>query len=481
MYESRGRRVAGAGAALVMRLLEVIQAFPVFVFAMVLVAIFGGHVLNIIVAIAFVNAPVFLRLVRSEVLSLRRRPFAEAAIVVGNTDRGLGFRHILPNALPTVVVQISVTVGFAILLTAGLSFVGAGVRPPTPELGAMIASGAKFLITKQWWPALFPGVALGAIVFSFGIFGEILNKALEPRALRGVVDRRRIAVEAVTPDPIKSFEPVAHPEASTAGFTNQPAPILAVERLNVISGLRGKGMPILEDVSLVLRPGETMAVVGESGSGKTVLLKAILHSLPLGLEVKSGTVRYAERDLYRLSPAALRVLRSAEIAAILPNAKSQLNPLTRIGDMMVSVFKAHQRLTTHEAVARSIALLETVGITDPAQRLNAYPHELSGGMAQRVCLALALMHHPKLLIADEPTVGLDVTIQRQVLDLIRRLTRESGAAQLIITSDLGIAAHYCDRIAVMRAGRVVEMAPTERLFAQPQDAYTRHLLASVRA
>jgi ABC-type dipeptide/oligopeptide/nickel transport system ATPase component len=274
---------------------------------------------------------------------------------------------------------------------------------------------------------------------------------------------------------------VAHPGASNAGFTNQPAPILAVERLNVISGLHGKGKPILEDVSLVLRPGETMAVVGESGSGKTVLLKAILHSLPLGLEVKSGTVRYAERDLYRLSPAALRVLRSAEIAAILPNAKSQLNPLTRVGDMMVSVFKTHQRLTAHEAVARSIALLETVGITDPAQRLNAYPHELSGGMAQRVCLALALMHHPKLLIADEPTVGLDVTIQRQVLDLMRRLTRESGAAQLIITSDLGIAAHYCDRIAVMRAGRVVEMAPTERLFAQPQDAYTRHLLASVRA
>jgi ABC-type dipeptide/oligopeptide/nickel transport system ATPase component len=148
--------------------------------------------------------------------------------------------------------------------------------------------------------------------------------------------------------------------------------------------------------------------------------------------------------------------------------------------MMVSAFKAHERVSTREAITRSIALLETVGITDPAQRLSAYPHELSGGMAQRVCLALALMHHPKLLIADEPTVGLDVTIQRQVLDLMRRLTQETGTAQLIITGDLGIAAHYCDRVAVMQAGRMVEMASTERLFARPQHPYTRHLLACVR-
>ena len=150
----------GAGSTIVaeiaMRSLEVIQAFPVFVFAMVLVAAFGGTKVNIIAAIAFVNTPVFVRLVRSEVLSLVQRPFAEAARAVGNSEWRVGFRHILPNAIPTILVQLSVTIGFAILLTAGLSFVGAGVKPPTPELGSMIASGAKFLIIGQWWPALFP-------------------------------------------------------------------------------------------------------------------------------------------------------------------------------------------------------------------------------------------------------------------------------------------------------------------------------------
>src|SRR5215472_15555526 len=168
---------------IMMRLLEVIQAFPVFVFAMVLVAVFGGTKANIIAAIAFVNTPVFVRLVRSDVLSLVQRPFAEAARAAGNSELRIGFRHILPNAIPTILVQLSVTVGFAILLTAGLSFVGAGVKPPTPELGSMIASGAKYLISNQWWPAIFPGIALGIVVFSFGVFGEVLTKIMEPRAV----------------------------------------------------------------------------------------------------------------------------------------------------------------------------------------------------------------------------------------------------------------------------------------------------------
>ena len=159
LLESRRRRGSTAAAEIAMRLLEVIQAFPVFVFAMVLVAVFGGTKVNIIAAIAFVNMPVFVRLVRSDVLSLVQRPFAEAARAVGNSEWRIGFRHILPNAIPTIMVQLSVTIGFAILLTAGLSFVGAGVKPPTPELGSMIASGAKFLIIGQWWPAVFPGIA----------------------------------------------------------------------------------------------------------------------------------------------------------------------------------------------------------------------------------------------------------------------------------------------------------------------------------
>jgi peptide/nickel transport system permease protein len=184
-FEGRGRRVASTMSEGTLRLLDVLQAFPVFILALVLVAIRGTSTVNIIAAVAFVNAPVFLRLARSEILSLRERPYAEAARAVGNSNLSIAFRHLLPNAMPSLIVQVSVTIGFAILLTAGLSFVGAGVTPPTPELGAMIASGAKYLTLGQWWPALFPGIALGLTVFAFGVVGDALGRLLEPGAARG--------------------------------------------------------------------------------------------------------------------------------------------------------------------------------------------------------------------------------------------------------------------------------------------------------
>ncbi|MDP6474032.1 MAG: dipeptide/oligopeptide/nickel ABC transporter permease/ATP-binding protein [Alphaproteobacteria bacterium] len=477
LYESRGKAGATAFAETFMRLLEVMQSFPVFVFAMVLVAVFGGSITNIIIAIAFVNTPVFIRLVRSEVLSLVQRPFSEAARAVGNTEMRLGFRHIFPNAFPVVMVQVSVTVGFAILLTAGLSFVGAGVRPPTPELGAMIASGAKYLIIEQWWPALFPGVALGLTVFSFGIFGEILNLAMEPRAVRKDVDRRRTAALESGRGGGETAA-AALPSALSAAPGGE-TPVLAVANLRVAVGDAG-GQELISDISFSLAPGESMAIVGESGSGKSVLVKAVLQLLPYPLEVTSGTVHYGETNLVGMEKREMRKLRSREIAAILPNAKSQLNPLTTVGAMLVSALQAHEKIATKAALARAIELLEMVGITDPELRLGAYPHELSGGMAQRVCLALALMYRPRLLIADEPTAGLDVTIQRQVLDLTRNLARESGTARLVITGDFGIAAHYCDRVAVMQAGRIVEANQTQALFAEPRHPYTRHLLSCVQ-
>lgn len=472
LYESRGGAGSTAFAETFMRVLEVIQSFPVFVFAMVLVAVFGGSVTNIIIAIAFVNTPVFVRIVRSDVLSLVQRPFAEAARAVGNREVRIGFRHVLPNALPTVIVQVSVTVGFAILLTAGLSFVGAGVKPPTPELGAMIASGAKFLEIGQWWAAFFPGIALGLIVFSFGIFGEIMTQVMEPRAVRRDTDRRREAALETGGD-----EPEV-PEAPALALSHTSEPVLAVEHLGVAAV--DSGQALLSEIHLALEAGHSMGIVGESGSGKSVLVKTLLQLLPPELAVTSGSVRYLEHDLLTMSKSSMRAMRTTQIAAILPNAKSQLNPLTTVGDMLRSALQAHEKIRAKEAEVRSIQLLEMVGIVDPAQRLSAFPHELSGGMAQRVCLAMALMYRPKLLIADEPTAGLDVTIQRQVLDLTRTLAEEAGTARLLITGDLGIAAHYCDTVAVMQAGRIVEINETDGLFDAPRHPYTQHLLECVR-
>ena len=345
------------GAEIAMRLLEVFQAFPVFVFAMVLVAVFGGAQLNIIAAIAFVNTPVFVRLVRSDVLSLIQRPFAEAARAVGNSEIRVGFRHVLPNAIPTILVQLSVTVGFAILLTAGLSFVGAGVKPPTPELGSMIASGAKFLITNQWWPALFPGIALGLIVFSFGVLGEVVTKIMEPRAVR------------VAPSCAVRASQAVDGALAMASATASSDPVLVVENVKVMSG-QAEISPPFAGVSFSLNAGERLAIVGKSGSGKSVLVKAVLGLLPPQLTVTAGKVLFGEVDLLKLDKTKLRSLRSKHIAATLTNAKSQLHPLITVGQTLAGALAAHEKILAGEAHARSIELLRMVGMNDPEQRLE---------------------------------------------------------------------------------------------------------------
>jgi ABC-type dipeptide/oligopeptide/nickel transport system ATPase component len=198
--------------------------------------------------------------------------------------------------------------------------------------------------------------------------------------------------------------------------------------------------------------------------------------------VDAGEVVFNGRDLLTMSPRDLRILRGTQITPILPDAKSQLNPVLRIGTVMKAVIRAHEKVSRKDLRTRSLMALKAVSIPDPERCLSAYPHELSGGMAQRVCIALALIiNKPILSVADEPTFGLDVTVQRQVLDLIADLARSRKTAQIIVTRDLGIVAHYCDRVAVMQGGRIVETAETKQLFEHPRHPDTRRLLEAVGA
>ncbi len=462
-FEGADRRAMRWISEATLRLLDVVQAFPVFILAMVLVAIRGAGPVNVVFAVAFVNFPVFLRLVRSEILSLREHLYAEAAVAVGNSELGVGFKHLLPNAWPTILVQVSVTIGFAVLLTAGLSFVGAGVSPPTPELGAMIASGAKFMIIGQWWVAMFPGLLLGLIVFTFAVMGDIVGKLMEPgqsaTPLRRLPSKDRLA-------------PPAHAEAAAPPAQGA---VLSVRGLAIEAPGRP---PILDGVSFDLMPGEILGVVGLPGSGKSVLVRAIVRLLGPGLQRRAGHVFFRGKDLAELDEKALRAIRGYEILPLLPNAKSQLNPLVRVGDLMVAHIRAHSPSSRREAHARAARMLGAIGIGDAEHWLAAYPHELSGGMAQRVCLAIALMHRPPLIIADEPTAGLDVTVQRQVLDLMIELCRQSGAAQVLATRELGIVAHYCNRVAVLHEGLIVEMGSVRDVLLAPRHAVTRRLIAA---
>ncbi len=494
-FERSKRRLASMLGELILRVLDVVQAFPVFILAMVLVAIRGASTQNIIIAVAFVNMPGFVRITRAEILTLRERAFTEAVRSIGATDTRIAFRHLLPNALPPLITQVSVNMGFAILLTAGLSFVGAGVSPPTPELGGMISTGATMMILGQWWPSLFPGIALALIVFSFAMLGEAVQHLFEPHshdvtgtvALQGATT----AVSTLTDTTIAANPTVAtrsdlrggqdaRLDAAFDHSVRRPSEcLLAVDGLSVDFGDPRAPTRVLEDISLWVSPGETFGIVGEAGSGKSVLARVVLRLLHEGGRVVSGSVRYRDRNIFALSREEMRRMRAVEFSPILPSAKLQLSPVSSIGEMMVLVYRSHVRADRRTALARAVEALRLVGIQDPERRLAAYPHELSGGMAQRVCIALALLHHPRLLIADDPTASLDVTIQRQVLDQLVSAASERGAAQLIVTRDLGIVAQYCQRMAVMHSGRIVESGYTADVFKDPQHPFTRELLASV--
>jgi peptide/nickel transport system ATP-binding protein len=256
-------------------------------------------------------------------------------------------------------------------------------------------------------------------------------------------------------------------------------PLLRVQDLRVSYSTEDGLVQAVDGISYELGRGRTLGIVGESGSGKTVAALSVLGLTRAEGATVSGRVTFEGRDLLTLADSELRAIRGNEIAMVFQDPLSSLHPLYRVGAQIVEAIRAHRDLTKAAARTRTIELLDLVGIPEPAQRVDAYPHELSGGQRQRVMIAMALANEPKLLIADEPTTALDVTVQAQVLALLSRLQRELGMALVLVTHDLGVVAEMADDIAVMYAGEIVEQAPTERLFASPEHPYTWGLLRSI--
>lgn len=252
--------------------------------------------------------------------------------------------------------------------------------------------------------------------------------------------------------------------------------LLEIDRLTI--GFEGHGRVLVDDLSLSIEEGSATALVGESGSGKTLSMLAVMGLLPAGIRVLNGDVRLDGVSLLGLPPKERRRKNGSEIALIPQDAMAALNPTLDVQTQFELVLRAHRHLSRAAAKARTIELLDHVGIPSPASRLRSYPHEFSGGQRQRVMIALALSCGPKLLIADEPTTALDVTIQQQILDLVARLREELDMTVLWITHDLGVVAGLADRVAVMRHGRLVESGDVEDVFYRPEHPYTRQLLAS---
>jgi peptide/nickel transport system permease protein len=454
----------GRADSILMRGIDLVMAFPYILLALAIVAVLGPGLLNALYAIAIVNIPFFARNVRGITLGLSRREFVDAARLSGASHPVILFREVLPNVLPTIVVTMSTTVGWMILETAGLSFLGLGAQPPQADLGSMLGEGRKLLFTAPH-VSVIPGLMIFVLVMSINLVGDGVRDVLDPRLKSGAL----IAPGAATAVKRESVPQTPAPDA-----------MMAVEGLRTEFHVGDRVYKAVGGVDLVLAPGERVGLVGESGSGKSVTALSLLRLVPTPPGViTGGRVTIDGRDQLAAPLDKLRRLRGGKVAYVFQDPLTTLHPLFTVGTQIVEALQAHQPLSRRDAEAKAVHLLEKVQIPSAKARFSAYPHELSGGMRQRVCIAMALANDPDLIIADEPTTALDVTVQAQVLKLLRQLSEEQGSAVLFITHDFGVVSELCDRVAVMYAGRIVEIGPTQDVLANPAHPYTRKLIDCV--
>jgi len=457
----------GATDSVLMRFVDMLMAFPYILLAIAIVAALGPGLLNALYAIALVNIPFFARNIRGVTVSIRNREFVDAARLSGKGHAAILFTEVLPNVLPVIVITMSTTVGWMILETAGLSFLGLGAQPPTSDLGSMLGQARAQLFTAPH-ASIIPGIMIFVLVMSINLLGDGIRDVLDPRLRSGALDR---------PMPVTRIDRKTRPAPALSD-----APALVVENLSTGFDTGGDVTPAVRDIGFRLAKGECLGLIGESGSGKSVTALSImgLVASPPGV-ITSGGVYVDGRDVLSMREQELIGLRGARVAYVFQDPLTTLHPLLPVGRQIAEAILAHEPVGKHAAHARAVELMETVGIRDAAVRAGAFPHELSGGQRQRIGIAMALANDPDIIIADEPTTALDVTVQARILELLQDLRRERGLALLLVTHDFGVVAEVCDRVAVMKNGQIVEQGNTRDVLHAPQHDYTKRLIACVPA
>lgn len=529
---------------IIMRLMDILMAFPGIALAAVLLAAFGNSVPTIIIAIAIIYTPQLARVVRANVLSQYGEDYVRAERVIGAGRFYILLKHIVRNTAAPVLVFATVMVADAIILEASLSFLGAGVQDPAPSWGNVISYGRNLVLSGGWWATTFAGVTILLTVLSLNILAEGLTDAMVNPKLRKAVSVKdddgsaavvsgaavgaaaepvdtQVATSVAQPSVVEeheldgvraSFGDVLTEERYTEADVLADPKLAAanphllldkeLELLSAIEATRTDRLPqvpagarnvlevknlsirfpgrfgetaIVDNVSFTVREGETMGLVGESGCGKSITSLAVMGLLPKTAQV-TGSITFDGKEL--LDPAtkhssikAYEGLRGQQIAMVYQDALSSLNPSMKIKDQLEQLTKRGGRKTPTE-------LLELVRL-DPARTLASYPHELSGGQRQRVLIAMALSRSPKIVVADEPTTALDVTVQKQVVDLLNDLREQLGFAMVFVSHDLALVASLAHRITVMYAGQMVESAQASELLQNPKHEYTRGLLGAV--
>ena len=472
----------------IMRILDVIMSFPGIALAATFVLVFGNSVPSLIFAIGFLYIPQIARIVRANVVSEYNQDYVRAVVVSGARAPWILVKHVIRNCIAPVMVFTIVLVADAIVFEASLSFISAGIPEPTPTWGNILSDARGGVLAGRWWQALFPGLAIMITVLCLNILSEGITDAMAaaPKAPVKADDaavRANREADKLVADPTLAYaaqaemleqrlsELQAIEKTRTDRFearTDVP-PILEVKDL-CIKFPRHGDVNVVDHVSFVVRPRQTMGLVGESGCGKSITSLTIMGLLDPKAKV-SGEILYDGQNLLNMDQKQMNALRGREIAMIYQDALSSLNPSMLIKAQMKQLTKRGGTRTAEE-------LLELVGL-DPKRTLDSYPHELSGGQRQRVLIAMALTRDPKLIIADEPTTALDVTVQKQVIDLLTKLQKELGFAMVFVSHDLALVAEVANSITVMYAGQVVEQGPVSDILCHPVHEYTRGLLGSV--
>ena len=438
---------------------DLIMSIPNLVIVLAFITVVGTDTFFVMLVFGVLFAPGTFRLARSATRAVRKELYIDAAQVAGLSDTRILARHVLRRVRSPLLIQASIAAGVAIVLQSGLDFLGVG-DPREPRWGQMINDAFQNIYRA---PAmiLWPGLAIGITVAALALLGASIRDEVEPGASRSA---KRFRARTTTPPPV------------------WPAPdaLFAVRGLHVAYGEEDRPLEVVHGVDLTVRVGEVVGVVGESGSGKSQTLFGSLGLLSRGGRITEGLVSFEGRPVVWPGAPKKEIvrLRGGEIGYVPQEPMANLDPSFTIGSQLVEPLRYHTKLGRRAARARVLALLAKVGIPDPPRTFDAYPHEISGGMAQRVLIAGAISCNPRLLVADEPTTALDVTVQAEVLELLRELQAESKMGMLLVTHNLGVVADICDRVVVMQNGVVVEEGEVRRVFQEPQHPYTQMLLSS---
>ncbi|GAA3389244.1 dipeptide/oligopeptide/nickel ABC transporter permease/ATP-binding protein [Cryptosporangium minutisporangium] len=448
------------------RLTEVLLALPLIILLLAVIGAIGNRLYVVMAVLGVLISAAVYRVLLGVAQSVRQRLYVDAARVNGLSSLRVNLLHVLPSMATVVAVQGAQLFGIGLLINAGLAFLGFGPAEPEPSWGFMIQDASKYLFDDPW--LMVPtGLVLAVTVVAANELADALAAQGAPAGRSGKTRRRR--AQAGAPASIPAPTAPAPPNESAP---NDSDAVLVVCNLSVAVD---DGTELVTGVSFALRPGTVLGLVGESGCGKTMTARSLLGLLPEGVSVSGGSIRWQGRELLGRGS---RSVRGREIALISQEPMVALDPMFSVSYQLTQPIRRFRGVGRAEARRIAAGLLAQVGIVDAERVLRSYPHQLSGGMAQRVCIALALTGEPKLLIADEPTTALDVTVQAEILSLLRALVRDTGLSIILVSHDLGVVADICDDVAVMYAGAVVESGSAPSVLDAPAHPYTMALLGA---